>query len=311
MFCCTEPKHVILKARTRQKTSRNYKRLSKLSRRNAQMVIADFKDGLRRFKKRIDPDDLWEAIRTKNPGRVMTAIPWAALSADLEGALAQLQKTYDLSHKYTFESLPAPEKASMRMDIANPNLKNYIRTRADKIVDNVSMDGRRVIDRAVSDSFSKALTPREVAQTVREHIGLNERQSVALMNYQTKLMDRIRDPYTPEKIDQLVSSYADRLLDQRAMTIAATETRTASNYAQLSVWQQAAEDKLFDIKTAKKRWIVDGNPCEICEEMDGVEVDLDDSWDVGEYGSVDVPNEVHPNCMCGMELIYEGFEGEE
>lgn len=100
------------------------------------------------------------------------------------------------------------------------------------------------------------------------------------------------------QIDELIGD------DARAETIARTETMRASNAGQQLAWDQAAMQGLLS-GNEQKEWIVtpDDRLCPICEPMDGVTVDLDESFDVdGE--EIDEPP-AHPNCRCTTGLVLE------
>jgi hypothetical protein len=91
------------------------------------------------------------------------------------------------------------------------------------------------------------------------------------------------------------------------MMIARTETKNAINRGALAVWKAGRDQGLID-ETATKEWVVDGDPCEICEPMDGVQVPLDESWTIellnGQEMQVEIPSQAHPHCYCGMELHF-------
>lgn len=168
------------------------------------------------------------------------------------------------------------------------------------MVVNIQADTQNIIQNAVARSFSNALTPRDVASSIRNSIGLFPGQQTALMNYRQGLKE---SGMKPDRVDAFSSKYEDRLLDYRAKMIARTETRQATNQGQLFIWQDAQNQDLI-APTAKKVWVVDGAPCEICEPMDGVAIGLAESWTLPNGDIADIPTDAHPHCFCGMELEF-------
>lgn len=91
--------------------------------------------------------------------------------------------------------------------------------------------------------------------------------------------------------DALESAVGD---EDRAQTIARTESMMAVHQGQREAWDQAVDDGLLP-EDAKRTWIVtdDDKLCPICEPLDGETADLD-----GEYvDSIEAPP-AHPNCRC-------------
>jgi hypothetical protein len=201
--------------------------------------------------------------------------------------------------------MPPPVKSNLRWDTQNPHLRSYIAERTGKLIVGVQEQTRLVVSRAITRSFDQALTPRRVADLIKPSIGLYPQQVTALDNYRQGLLQKGH----PD-VDRLTDAYEERLLDYRAMMIGRTEANMASNEGQLSVWNAAADQGLIDRRTAQKVWQVDGDPCKECEALDGVAIDLDDSWD-SDDGPIDSPP-LHPNCFCTMEIQFndEGAEAE-
>ena len=303
MFCAREPHiHSIRKARTRRKTSVTYKRLSAESKKMGGAVQINLVRGFQTFKKRINKDQLYDAFKTGRWDEVQKVVPWDRLPHDLHPAFKVMDGSLAQAFNHTIESLPSPNDVKMRYDMHNPEVRGYIKERTGMLVEGVTSQMQQAIADQVGRSFTDAMTPRQVANQIVNSIGLDQRRETALSNYTWNL---IKDGKTPEQVEALSNAYHDRLLNSRAMTIARTETRLATNNAQLSVWKQAVNQGLIESKSARKVWIVDGNPCDICEPMDGVAVGLYDYWQLNNGDTVDVPSESHPNCYCGMEMEFD------
>lgn len=311
MFHAREPQHVLKARRPRRKwqATRTYHRLEALSHKMGNAVSVDLSKGIKTFKKRIDVNKVYDAWISRDYSQIERVIPWHKLDDDIDPAFQRVGAGLATSGLISLESLPANIDKKLRWDTTNPRIRHLIHSRKKENFTNLSRDSVQNINSWVHRSFDKALSPRNVADQIKDSIGLLPRHQVAVDNYRIGL---VAGGTPPPAASQLASAYADRLLDSRAMMIARTETRIATNQGQLSVWQQAADEDLIDRDTARKVWIVDGNPCELCEPMDGVSVLLDESWTLSDGSVTDCPPlDVHPNCYCGMELDIDGDEASE
>lgn len=307
-FCVHVQK--IQKARTKRKVTRTYNRTLALGKQMANVVRVDLRKGITTFKKKINPDALLDAYKSGSYGHLLKEIPWDTLHEHIAPVSKGIGDTFDKAAKISLLSLPRNIKTHLRYDTSNPALKRFVNTRTGELIVNVQKDTQKIVQQAVMRSFSEALKPRQVANLIKDSIGLYPKQEQALFNYSSSMY--AAGKLSDEKIEDLTGDYADRLLDSRAMTIARTETRNAANQGQLSVWKEASNQDLVPAN-AQKVWIVDGNPCEICEPMDGIGVPIDGFWVLNDGSVADIPSDAHPNCYCGMELDFGGepTEGED
>jgi len=88
--------------------------------------------------------------------------------------------------------------------------------------------------------------------------------------------------------DKLAKTLAENYAfsEERAMTIARTETATADTAGNMKLYQETGV-------VAKKQWIVGAECCPICEEIDGEVVKLEDDFSSGTQAPP-----AHPNCRC-------------
>lgn len=299
-ICALEPV-IIRKAKTRRKVTRTYTRVSALSKQMGRAVAVNLVSGIKTFRRNIPADRLFNAWKAGDYKSIIQHIPWETLPEHLKGFRELTGKTAAQSGEFSIHALPAPVRRGLRFDTKNPALSRYLDTRAGNLIVDIQSDTLQTVRNAVRRSFDVAATPRDVAASIRSSIGLLPRQETAVTNFRRSLEKELTPP---DRVDELSEAYADRLLTQRAMTIGRTETRFAANRGQLAVWQEAGKQDLINRATARKTWIVDGNPCPICEPMDGVSVPLDASWSLNNGDVVDIPTDAHPNCFCGMELDY-------
>lgn len=301
----------IEKARKSKRSKRRskltmFKKHEALSNAIGRAMRVDLVHGITRFKNRISLDAIRGAWETGNYASLYTHVPWEKLPEDLEPSAKRMREAAGKSSELETLRMPEPVRRDLRFDLKNPAMKRYLDERTAGMVGFIEEDSRSVIRRAITRSFDQVRSPRAIALQVKDSIGLIPQHEIAVENYRLKLYS---GGMQEDKADGLASKYADRLLDYRANMIARTEVRNATNHGQLSVWQAAGEQGLFNAERAVKEWVVDGNPCEICEPMDGKRVPLDDPWIIkypdGETDEVDVPSESHPHCMCGMEILFE------
>lgn len=289
----------VRKARKAQRTPKRLQALtSQMNRANELSLLG----GIRKFKARIKPEESFEAWRTGNYQKVLEVVPWLDLREDLAATVSDSHRSaFEKVSEFAIPRLPEPVKESLRFDTGNSRITRWLNTRTADLVMNIDQTSKQSIQQAVTASFNRALTPRQVAQTIKDSIGLLPQSEKALRKYSDGLIAR---GYTLDNMYKLSGAYADRLLNQRAQTIARTETKFALNRGQLAVWQSAQSQGLLG-RDATKTWIVDGRPCETCEPMDGVTVPLNEPWVIttptGSY-AVEIPTDSHPNCMCDMIL---------
>ena len=295
--------------RPRRSVTKTYTQLTRLSNRMGNAVSVNLVNGITTFKKRIPVGQLLHAWQTGDYGKVMGTIPWDKLPDDLQGGLDTIGNTVWAAGNFQLNSLPPNINKNLRFDITNPHIKGFIRNRTGELVRRIQADAQKTIQDAVARTFTETLTPRQVASQIKSSIGLLPAHERALANYRQGLQ---AGGMNGAQVEKLSDKYEDKLLTFRTNMIAQTETRLATNQGQLTVWQEGVRQGYIDKGTAKKEWVVDGDPCETCEPMDGVRVGIDEPWQLeypnGDTKFVYIPTEAHPFCMCGMELHFDDTE---
>ena len=304
-FLHKEPRLRIAKAKKPRKpwkTTRTYSRLNALARTMEKPVRINFVKGITAFKKKVDLQVVYEAWLSKDYAKLYATIPWQDLPKEMDGYGDALGDVIEGVGLETITLLPAPVKDELRWDTSNPRIRDYITNRTGVLIQDITSDTQAFIAKTISKSFDQALTPRRVADLIRPQIGLGTRLGQAHSNY----VDGLRAQNVSEsRIVKLSDAYEEKLLDYRATMIARTETSFARNQGQLSVWQTAADQDLIDRRTALKQWIVDGDPCPECLDLeDQGPIGLEEMWD-SDDGPLAAPP-AHPNCLCGMEMNFEG-----
>lgn len=273
--------------------------LEKLSDKMAAQVSVNLLTGIKRFKWNLPKGSLEDAVKTGSLGHMTKVISWENGLDDLLPAFKRLEDSFEKSGMISLEALPAPIKNNMRIDLKNPALKKFIDDRVSKFLQDLNNESAKIVQRSIQRSFSNALTPRDVANEIVQHIGLNDRQSIALTNYQMSLQEK---GMSPDKVEKLTNSYEDRLLHQRATAIARTEIQDANNAGQLAVWKVAQDEGLLNADETFKVWENDRSPCPLCRKMQGKKVKLSERWTLPDGRTVNVPSEIHTHCQCFQTL---------
>lgn len=131
----------------------------------------------------------------------------------------------------------------------------------------------------------------------------------------TTLTEGITNGEGYKQLSQRVSDVYDTATDYRSDRVARTESQNAANSATLDAYQQ-------NPAVTSMEWYANPDACPFCEDLDGTEVGLEDSFvsqgdsvDVGDdsysadYGDVDTPP-LHPNCECTIIPVTDSDGGD-
>jgi hypothetical protein len=172
-------------------------------------------------------------------------------------------------------------------DTINPEAVAWADKNAAKLVTRVSEGTQRMIQIYVRNSVDVGMGHIQIAKylrTMRDTLGLNERQGTALLNYEQKL---IKQGYSAAKVHTLTQTYANTLFNDRVKTIARTESAFANSEGYLGTLEQ---QKYYE----EVEHVVSDGACEICAPMAGNRYPLKSA-----HGHIPV----HPNCRCGWTVV--------
>ena len=196
-------------------------------------------------------------------------------------------------------------RLGFRFDLTNPRAIAWIHQHAGELVLDLSGESMRAIQAIMVRSFQGEFTVAQQAQFIRDLIGLDERRATALDNFR-------REAFTvdPAKAERKVNQYRQRLLKDRADTIARTESIRGSAQGQQELWTQMLEQGVLD-DTARRRWAVtpDSRLCPICSPMPSNPrntVRLDEPFETGDGRLVMIPP-AHPRCRCSPVLVFPPY----
>lgn len=299
------------------------KRLDAMQDEMSQVLRVGFLRGMTTVRAGVSPDEILRALKKGD---------FSGLREDIEGKITDvldplLSKAITTTSTETIEAMPELPDKGYGLTASNPKLQAYIDSRTkilsqsthEGVLAAAKASGKRstlittlhkepglgdAVAKMVTRSVNVGMTLEQRAAMIRDSIGLNDRQAIALRNFRAR---QEADGVTGSKLLARVAGYNDKMLDYRAEMIGRQEVRNAQNASQLLVWQQAAEDE-FIPKSSKKVWHCEQKPCvQWCQQMRGVAVPLDESWTVrntenGQVIEVDIPSDTHPNCFCSMSV---------
>jgi hypothetical protein len=182
----------------------------------------------------------------------------------------------------------------------------------------ISNETRRAIRELISQAFVDGVPPAKAARAIRDQVGLTRFQERAVRNLAREMERRKRGivrragkqfgprvprgGYSSVQIQAATKRYGERLLRDRALNIARTETIAAANEGQRQLWLQARKAGAIPGFLVKE-WIItpDSNLCPVCRGMIGQQRELDKPFNTGRFGPVQRPP-AHPKCRCAMGL---------
>ena len=200
------------------------------------------------------------------------------------------------------KATPLRGTVGFSFDMTNPQSIEYLRRYRMGLVREVTNETRLAIRDVVLRGFREGRTAEQMAAEIKNLVGLTRRQSTAAMNYRDALIEEGR---ALPQITRMTEAYSNRVLNQRAETIARTETIRAAGAGREALWRQAQEQGVL-VAGARRYWIVteDDRLCPICEaipDMNPDGVGLNESFRTSDGPLMQEP--AHPNCRCAVELV--------
>ncbi len=136
--------------------------------------------------------------------------------------------------------------------------------------------------------------------------GLTSRQAAAIVRGTEALFN-----YGPkntkarlESIRRAMVRQIQAALEARAEVLGQTIGREAISTGQQALFETAQRQGLLDEEKQKRQWVTrhDEKVCPICDSIDGVEADIDQSFEA-EDGSILFQPPAHPRCRCSIRLV--------
>jgi len=295
--------------------------------------------GIISFQGKVDLNETLVGLQTGDISRVIDSVPFEEFAGEiidlrdpmLAAAIESGEAQAAFLNRSVSRLIPTiPPRFAFNTD--NPRIARIIDNRMLLITNSITNETRSAIAKTVTDAFNFGQTARETTKDIADVVGMTTRQATALTNFRrnleaenfgglTDVQRRVIAPRTRNlnfrdaairgkfadrvgSIDAKVDKYKDRLIKDRANNIARTESIFATSAGQAEIWEQAAEEGLYDRNGARKEWIVtpDDRLCPFCEPLAGVRIPLAAQFQ-SDLGPVDQPP-LHPRCRCAMNLIF-------
>ncbi len=163
---------------------------------------------------------------------------------------------------------PSPEVGRFSLDfrLDNPYAIQAAQTIVGDLITRVSAGTVDAVRQIIEGAIVQGLPPRQAATLIMGTVGLDPRRATALERYRAMLAaEGVPGP----TVDRLVTAYSKRLLKDRALTIARTETIRASSAGTQAAWHQAIREGLIDDAKYGQQWSDTGDrrTCPQCQTL--------------------------------------------
>lgn len=314
-------------------TEAKYKWLHEIADAQAEAVREAFLNAIEKIRGTVKEAELRAALETGNVEKVVAALDLDRQIADAVkvDVLPKLEDTMiEAGRSAPAASMPKGGELQMRFDLANPNATRYLRSYDFNLIRQITDDTRAAIRGVVQNAFANGGHPYEQAKTIKQLVGLTDKQAQSVTNFRRMLEEGDRAALTRElrdkrhdrvlqralgelgegldqdQIDTMVARYANNALAARAENIARTETINAAQAGQQLAWEQATEKGLLERTKLRQGWMVtpDDRLCLLCAvipEMNPAGVPLGGYFKTP-LGPVARPT-LHPQCRCSLYLM--------
>ena len=157
----------------------------------------------------------------------------------------------------------------------NPRAAELVQQQASRLVREIGESTRAVVTDALIEGQNNGYGARKTAQTIKDYIGLTERQLAAVKNYRRLLEEgssealnrELRDkrfdrtvanaknkPLTADQIDKMVTRYKEKFVQYRAQVIARTEAAEAVSNGRTEALRQQLEATGLGDSVVERTW---------------------------------------------------------
>lgn len=243
-----------------------------------------------------------EALANHDLMGALDAIPWADTGGELLSqqvpALIRgaLEDSGDAAADKLSAKLGMTGDVGLGFSITRDDVTSWIRDTSDSIIGYLSDAQADGTQRVIAEVMDEGLSVDRATSMLLDGdlIGLTPRDVNAVFNFLRRQQEA---GVSLSEADQQAVEYTQRLLASRAQTIARTEMNRASTQGKLSMWLQAMEDG--DLRMGSlKEWVAQPGCCDECEDLDGEQVDVMDTFSNGDSGPP-----AHANCQCSIEIV--------
>lgn len=198
-----------------------------------------------------------------------------------------------------------PSRLGIDLKTTNPKALAAAERQAADLLTSVNVETKQTVRDLIARAYREQVSPRDTARMIRDVVGLNDRQANALFNYRAGLVE---DGRAADQIERMTEKYGNRLLRQRADTIAQTEIHRASAEGQHELWREGVREGRINAATAVRIWIANVGACAYCEAIETINADgvpIDGQFETPDGDMIDGPEDSHVGCRCSTGLETE------
>lgn len=178
---------------------------------------------------------------------------------------------------------------------------------------------KQAVNAYVLESYVNGTGPKAAARSIRDVVGVTEREGLAIARFEGKVDDVFRGERTAASLrrqyptmsrsitgnaEKIKADYRRRTLLRRAERIARTETAHAYHRGQRAVWQDLKTRGVYTSEVLEWITVQDDRTCQICSPMQGQQISLELGFTTGSGMMVDVPP-AHPGCRCDVRIVLD------
>ena len=192
------------------------------------------------------------------------------------------------------------------LDVTNELARKAAEVQAARLLTAENLQVKQTVRGLIERAYREQIPVPETARLIRDVIGLNDRQATALFNYRAGLVEEEVDP---TRMARMTERYGDRLLRDRALTIAQTEVHRASAEGQHDLWREGVRTGYINPAVARRYWIANAGACAWCEGVESLNAEgvlVDGQFDTPSGSSIDGPEDSHVSCRCSTRIDLEG-----
>lgn len=287
-------------------------------------------------------NDVSQAAAQYDPTAAADALNTDEFNTRLNESLNPLDNAFAGGVRYASNSNMPPPNQGPQIRVAFNTGSAYTQQALDnykaKLAGDISQSQQDTIQGIIVDGTNKGLSPAQMAQSIRDVIGLTPNQAQNVVDYRNAL-ENINDPgnaenvfgrqlrdqrydrvvqqavatgkdIPPAQVDKMVDAYKRRYIAYRAMNIARTESMKAVNLGAIAAAEDYADLNNLDIV---KKWIatMDNRTRKEHRELNGQEiVGIDNPFTVSDGRTILYPHdpdadpELTVNCRCTLGLSY-------
>lgn len=222
------------------------------------------------LKARVPEEELIEILVARDWGELMRRFQAAVQVSYLPG-VDQARRVLTGVVGTSAGEMIRLEGIRLAFDLKNPAVERWIERRAAELVTGVTQDGVEAIRQVVLRGYTEGLGARTTGRMIREFVGLTPRDAGAVGRFVREMGEQ---GLGERAVLRNGATYARRLRNLRAESIARTETIRATIAGQVAVWDQMLDEGLLDRRRTWLRWMTteDDRLCEFCAPMDGMKI---------------------------------------